>query len=182
MLKTFLIVTAQWVLAIMNTRQPSTPWAYSYGETSTAIAEAANADPLSHDPEGAIRTASILIAMAEHESAFHPNAIGDHGASLGLFQIQPPTARVDGTLLLVPRTAAPVAIDLIRTSFRVCGKRPWEERLAWYAAGGDHCADNHRAVKASRDMLNLAKYIFEHHKQELVAPAEAGQAALATTP
>jgi hypothetical protein len=175
MVKTILMVTAQWVLSIINGPfgAPSAPWAYSYGETSTAIADAANADPLSHDPDGAVKTAAILIALAKHESDFHPNAIGDHGASLGLFQIQPPTAKVDGTLLLVPRTAAPVAIDLIRTSFRVCGKRPWEERLAWYAAGGNRCADNKQALRASRDILNMAKYIFEHHKESLEPLAEA---------
>jgi len=167
MLKTVLVVTAQWVLGIMNAHQPSAPWSYSYGETSTAIAEASNAEPLTKEADGAAKTASILIALAEHESHFHPNAIGDHGDSLGLFQIQPPTARVDGNMLLVPRTAAPIAIELVRTSFRVCHKLPWEDRLAWYAGGGGKCPDHPRALRASREILNLAKSIYAGHKDSL---------------
>jgi len=162
------LVTATWVLGIMYEMEPATPWIFTYGETADAIAEASNSDPLyKNDKEGAIRTASLLIALAWHESRFQPNVVGDHGRSLGLFQIQPPTAHVDGSLLLLPRSAALIAIDLIRSSFKACAKHPVKERMAWYAAGGHTCADDgempRKAVIASKSVVTIAEKLFKNH-------------------
>lgn len=162
------LVTATWVLGIMYEMEPATPWIFTYGETADAIAEASNSDPLyKDDNEGAIRTASLLIALAWHESRFQPNVIGDHGRSLGLFQIQPPTAHVDGSLLLLPRSAALIAIDLIRSSFKTCAKRPVKERMSWYAAGRQTCSDGaeppHKALIASKSIVGIAEKLFKNH-------------------
>jgi hypothetical protein len=164
------LVTTAWVIGIMYELQPSAPWVHSYAETADAIASASNSDPLFKDDDGAVKTASILIALALHESHFQPNAIGDHGKSFGLFQIQPPTAHVDASLLLLPRNAALIAIDLIRTSMqKMCANRPYAERLAWYAAGGPVCSTHHKATEASSTVLHIAKKIVDKHSMLLLA-------------
>lgn len=159
-------VAPNWVLSVMNKLQPSAPWIMSYGETAEAIAQAANADPLFNEADGPKRTAAVLIALAFHESHFQPNVIGDSGHSFGLFQIQPPTARVDASLLLLPRNAAFIAIDLIRQSFKVCERESFEHKLAWYAAGPHGCdpqKDKQRGNHASALRMGLAKQLMKDH-------------------
>lgn len=150
------------VLTMMRFLQPFSLHAPQYPEIATAIATASNHDPLfPHRKDGCERTAAILVAIAWHESRFHPNANGDNGQSLGLFQIQPPTARVDGKLLLLPRTASYIAIDLIRTSFQKCEQRPWGDKLVWYAASGHICIDHPVINKQSRDRMATADRVFK---------------------
>ena len=133
-------VTSGYVQRIMEHLQPSAPWIMTYGETASAIAEAANTDPLwPHHEDGARKTAVLLATIAWYESRYHANAVHtdtDGTSSFGLFQIKPPTANVNASLLQNPRNAAFVAIDLIRTSFEACKHEPLSRRLAWYTAGG----------------------------------------------
>jgi hypothetical protein len=106
-----------------------------YEEISKALADAANADPLYTEREdGAARAVSVLGAIAWYESRLKPSAVGDGGRSFGLFQIMPAVWKVEADTLLSPRTAAPVALALVKRSFRECKKQPWGHRLAWYAA------------------------------------------------
>jgi hypothetical protein len=156
------MVPANWVLAIMMKLVPAAPWMFSFGETSTAISQAANDDPLFAGEDGRHKTAAVLIALAYHESRFQPNVVGDSGHSFGLFQIQPPTAKVDASLLLLPRNAAYIAIDLIRTSFSVCRSQPQQEKLSWFAAGGNGCKIEGR--KASKIRMSLADKIFKENR------------------
>ncbi len=109
--------------------------------------------------DGPMRTAALLLAIAFVESRFNPTAIGDHGASFGLFQIQPPTAHLHANALLLPRDAAPVAIKLVKTSLRVCGEYGWHERLGWYGAGGNGCKEAGR--RATRPHMMLFDQIVE---------------------
>lgn len=159
------LVSAAWIYAQMNRLEPSTPWRFSYGEIASAIADASNAHPIFPGEEGPKKTASILIAIARYESTFNPNALGDidengKAHSFGLFQIQVPTANMSANLLLVPRDAAVVAINLIETSFKVCSAAPWDERLGWYAAGGPRCKESGR--EKSKVRLQLAEQIFQN--------------------
>jgi len=132
-----------------------------HGEISHAIAEASSVDPLFPQREdGAERTASILVSIAFHESRFHPNVIGDQGKSFGLFQIQPGTWKIDAKTLLLPRTAASVAIDLVRKSFAQCRKRPWQERLSWYAASATCETVSPTVLGKSIERMLLADKLF----------------------
>jgi len=158
--------------------EPSTPWQNTYNETANAIAEASNADPLYTDEMGSYRTAALLIAIARHESTFKASAIHPKSGAMGLFQIQPPTARLapgrehfKGNLLLQPRSAAPIAIDLIRTSDRICAKFPVDDRLIWYAQGGPDCEPVRfpESLKFSRHVFWNARQIDKYFR-ELLAP------------
>jgi hypothetical protein len=114
------------VLAMLRTLAPSSMYAHAFPEIAEAIATASNHDPLfPRRKDGCARTASILVAIAWHESRFHPNAV--YNGSFGLYQIRPPSPELSAKILLLPRDASYVAIDLIRTSFT----RPWGERSAW---------------------------------------------------
>lgn len=148
-------VPAHWVLAVMVKMQPyqSPQIRVTYDETAEAIALAANTRPIFEGEDGAVKTAAFLLAIAWKESRFNPTAVGDNGASLGLFQIQAPTAHVTANMLLVPREAAPIAINLVKTSLAVCGHYGWHERLGWYAAGGNGCKESGRKKSVSRVLL-----------------------------
>ena len=60
----------------------------------------------------------LIFAIAERESGFNPNAVGDNGASLGLMQIQPRWSkermkRLGVDDLREPRGCVKVAIDIL---------------------------------------------------------------------
>lgn len=155
------VVSQTAVLAMLRLLAPSSAYGYAFPEVAAAISTAANHDPLfPHRKDGCELTAAILVGLAWHESRFHPNAVGDRGKSFGLYQIQPPTANVDGKLLLIPRNASYVAIDLIRTSFQRCDGRPWDERLTWYAASQRVCIRDERIVSQSRERMQTAMRVF----------------------
>jgi hypothetical protein len=158
------------VMAMLYGLDSHNPHVPKYGEISEAIATAATQDPLfPQRADGSYWTAAILVALAYKESAFHANVIGDHGKSFGLFQIQPPTAQVKAELLLVPRTASFIAIDLIRQSFYHCQKRGWEEKLSWYVASNG-CPTHPIIVKKSMDRMLLATKIMQRHFPEKALP------------
>lgn len=144
------------VLAALNKLEPFSPFVPQYAEVAEAITQAANHDPLfPEDKDGCRKTAAILVALAWHESRFQPNVVGDHGRSFGLYQIQPPTAKVPSNVLTNPRTASYIAVDLIRQSFQACAKRPFEERLSWYVSSSG-CPSKPVIVKKSMDRLLMA--------------------------
>lgn len=158
------------VLAMLNNLEPYGSHVPAYGEISAAMAKASNEDPLFPQHEaGSEVTACILVALAHQESRFHPNVIGDKGKSFGLYQIQPPTAKVDGSLLLIPVNASFVAVDLIRQSFSHCSARPWPERLSWYVASNG-CPSHPVIVKKSMERLILAQELFRKHFPKSVLP------------
>jgi hypothetical protein len=158
------LVSGLWVLRLMNTAEPGQPWSPVYGEISEAIAQASNDDPLFSGEHGAYKTAALLVAIAWYESRFHPNIVhkeADGSTSFGLYQIQAPTAKVPGNLLLLPRTASYVAIDLLRQSFRQCASAPEDERLAWYASSGNGCPRNPLVREQSKRRVGLARRLYE---------------------
>jgi len=158
-------VTPTWVLERMQRLQPEThvAWRHTYQETATAIADAANAEPLwTSRADGAQRTAALLVAIAYHESRFNPTAIGDHGSAFGLYQIHVgaiPEAKTANSFLL-PRDASILAIHIIRESFRVCAPEPPRRRLGNYAYGRGSCGDE-RSKRNSEMKFRLADEILK---------------------
>lgn len=169
-------ILVSWCLAIMAVLVPKAPWTDSYPREAEAFVTAAERDPLFKGPRGVERTIDYELSVASFESVFDPSAKGDRGASLGLFQITPATAkpyqgqahalravwgdtfdpwRPVSEELLEPEGAAPLAIRLMRVSFWICRDRPRDERLGWYAAGGFGC----RGVRESKHRVNRALWI-----------------------
>jgi hypothetical protein len=165
-------VTTAWVLAWMVRLLPPVlahgvceadktvhHWEESYATTAEHITQASNAAPLFVGVDGSRRTAATLLAWAFFESRFDPKAIGDNGSAFGLYQVHlgtPPkgTSRED---LFDPPHAVPIALALFRQSFRICSRSPWEERGAWFAAGGDGCKESGK--RPSRLRMSLAARI-----------------------
>lgn len=154
------LISQTTIMAMLYHLEPMGPYVPHYQEIATAVTKAANEQPLFPQHEsGSQATAAILISLAWYESRFHTNVVGDNGKSFGLFQIQPPTAKVDGKLLLLPMNAAFIATDLVRESFRQCEKRPWTERLSWYVSSNG-CPKHPIIVKKSMERLMLAQQLF----------------------
>jgi len=146
------------VLAMMNRLEPYGTWVPNYAEIAAVIAQAANHDPLLPGrKDGCKLTAALLVALAFVRSGFHPNLTTQKG--FGLFQIRPPSPRIDGNRLLRPRDAAYIAVDLVRQSMLASREEPWEVRLAWLLSetGAPSTAD----VKKSMDIMILAESVFE---------------------
>ncbi len=127
--------------------EPHSPHQSTFYETAVAIVNAADTTEDIAD----------LLAVAWHESRFNAREVGDGGASLGLFQIQPPTARAPAEELFEPKTAAKHAIRLLKMSRKICSGLPRNQRFAWYAAGGPSCST--RGTQASYEMSGIAATI-----------------------
>jgi len=127
-------VVWHWMAALV----PSAPWVDTYPQTARAIVDACDND---------MRCAAVLTAIAYHESRFKADAVGDHGQSLGLFQVSKHWNPGD-----TPEEQARVAAQLVRRSFAVCRGKPLEERLGWYASGGLSCG----RPESSRIRMGLA--------------------------
>jgi hypothetical protein len=149
---------AAWLLFILTRLEPSASWQDTYVETAFSIADAAEERPLFHGPRGAAATALLLASVAKFESDFDPGAVGDHGASLGLFQVN--RVHASERELLTPGSAARVARDLMAVSMRICRARPLVERLGWYAWGRDGCD---HALEKSRHRFELAQRLMRDY-------------------
>jgi Transglycosylase SLT domain len=154
-------VLADWTLSLMLSLEPHAACAADCPRIARAMTAAAVADPLFTDKRGVEETIAQEVALAWHESRFVETAKGDHGASLGLFQISPPTAAAPAADLLAAETAAPIAIRLLRQSFRICKRETPDHALAWYAAGGNGCLA--KGFQASAHRIALAKRIYKKH-------------------
>jgi len=149
------------IMAMLYFLEPSGPHVPKYAEIANSIERASNHDPLFPDHvAGSEATASILTAIAFMESRFHTNAVGDNGRSFGLYQIQPPTAKTDASLLLLPVNASLIATGLIHQSFEQCKHLPWTHRLSWYVASAGCRSPHPVIVKKSMERLLLAQQLF----------------------
>lgn len=134
-----------------------------FGEIASAVANASTQDPIFPEiEEGSEMTAAMLVSLAWHESRFRRSAVGDQGRSFGLFQIQPGVHKVDSKLLTIPRTAAFVAIDLLKKSAKWClsNHRPWRHMMAWYAASSDAGARHPKVVSQSTVRMETAAHVY----------------------
>lgn len=141
-----------WILFLMLMLQPNAPWKDTYENTAKAIAEHSEKNPLFDGEKGKTKTAALLVSLAWFESRFNQKAIGDKGKSFGLYQQQGMGAIADAEV------ATRVAIQQIKTSFRICSNRPIEEKLGWYAAGGPTC---NNGIKESRHRMLKAFWLVE---------------------
>jgi hypothetical protein len=170
-----LLVT--WTLLIMSLAQPVRPsWSDTYERQAEADVTAAERAPLYKGDLAVPKTVALMVSLAWFESSFKPDAKGDHGASWGLFQVAPSTGQVfvaraheraaawgdvlnpwsgaKDELLDVDR-AAFLALEVMRESFIACRRRPADEVLGWYAAGGEGC----RGIKESRARVHKAQWL-----------------------
>jgi hypothetical protein len=156
---------ARWILGLMTLLQPQAPWSDTYPATAAAIERVVvDKAPIFDGADGRAKTAALLVALAWAESSFKPNAVG-HGGVRGLYQIGGHGDLSD------PLKASLVAIELMRESFRLCEKRPTNERLAVYAAGGTSCKDpGDDALKKSRFRVSKGLWLFK----ERPPPDDAG--------
>jgi hypothetical protein len=153
-----------WILTLMIALQPRAPWLDTYEATAKAIASVvAEEAPLFSGTEGREKSAALLVALSWAESRFDPKAVGDQGKSVGLYQIfhtNLPTpegfARKD--ILGNQPNATKVAHRMLKQSMTICGKRPVEERLGWYASGDGACA---KGLSESRFRVGLALKVFK---------------------
>jgi hypothetical protein len=167
-------VTQVTIMAMLYQLESHSPHVPKFGEIARSIEEASNHDPLFPDHvSGSEATAAILVSLAWFETRFHANLIGDNGRSFGLYQIQPPTAKVEAGILLVPATASKVAVDLIRTSFIKCDHLPWPARLSWYIASKGCGSPHPVVVKKSMDRLLMAQSLFRKHYPQSKLPEHA---------
>jgi hypothetical protein len=102
-----------------------------YPLIARGIADAATNDPLfPKELTGAEATAALLIAYAWDASRLLP--YGRSGEHMGLYRIRPPTwPATRGDLLIDPRQASLVAVDLLRQSLERCRAMPIDHRLSW---------------------------------------------------
>jgi Transglycosylase SLT domain len=152
-----------WILSLMLGLQPRAPWLASYEDTAKAIATVVEAEvPLFTGERGREKTAALMVALAWAESRFNPGAVGDHGLSVGLYQMSSanlpsPEGYRRADLLGHPIASSEVALHMLRQSFAVCAARPLNERLAWYASGDSYCQ---RGQSESRYRVGLAMRAF----------------------
>jgi hypothetical protein len=152
-----------WILSLMLGLQPRAPWLATYEDTAKAIAQVVAAEtPLFTGDRGREKTAAVMVALAWAESRFNPVAVGDHGLSVGLFQMSganlpSPEGYRRADILGHPIAASEVALHMLRQSFAICAARPLNERIAWYASGDSYCQ---RGQSESRYRINLGMRAF----------------------
>jgi soluble lytic murein transglycosylase-like protein len=81
---------------------------------------------------------SLLLAVAQQESAFNPNAVSSAGA-LGIMQFEPATAKVYEINPLDPAQAIPAAAHYLKNLYDQFGN--WAEALAAYNWGPTNLAE-----------------------------------------
>lgn len=91
--------------------------------------------------------AALMLTYAWEESAFHVCAVGDHGASLGLFQLQ----RLPKSIACDPRAASKIFLARAHASYNLCTGLPENERLSAFASGNcghGHMLTRHRVLRS----------------------------------
>jgi hypothetical protein len=171
------IVDPAWILTLMVSREPASPYRDTFGATAEAIATTASREPLPGFSEN--ETAALIASVAWFESRFQPNAEGDctdaarrvsvdcrrPGAiprSFCAMQIHETNLAGYGTsraeiLGSIDRCIV-IGLRIMRESFRVCARRARGERLAWYAAGGGECSRKEDAIRKSKHRIALGDY------------------------
>jgi hypothetical protein len=133
------MISSPWVLSLllaMLAKEPGPlPWIDFLPVEAEAIAEEDSARPLPGMTPGL--TAALDVVMAWHESRFRPDTLHDHGTGYGLFGTHEKTLGRQVSLEVAGQVVD--WHELARTSFRICSDHPKEERLGWYAAGGQGC-------------------------------------------
>jgi hypothetical protein len=170
------IVLASYLLSAMTNWVPKSQHAYyekqeitdaRYMDIATAIAEVSldpDQDPLFGGDDGRIKTALVMASVASHESFFNDRVVhclkaGDHGLAWGSWQTHSGKTRTCRDL----KTAATIALGMMRHSIEHCKGRPLADRLSLYTNG--QCI----ASYASQVRMNRAIKWYTAHK---ISPAE----------
>ncbi len=179
-MSTTLVALAALALAMMTSAQPSAPWRDTYPTTAAACATSAHERPLFAGVDGEQKSVALLVSVAWFESTFNPRAEGDgnclvrdaptgrcvkrgpaHSFCLGQIGDSNFAAlNVTREELLDDVNACVGAMNtMLRQSLQICRERPEEDRLGWYAAGGDGCS---RGLIVSGHRVRKAKWLFSN--------------------
>lgn len=151
-----------WIVSLILLLAPATPLDLA-NRVALAIAKVSVEHPLFRGEDAIPRTVTQFVAVAFDESTFRPDAVGDHGQSIGLMQIGVSNLAELGMTredLLDPEKNLLAAARLMRSSHRMCAAKPKEYRLAHYASGGGTC-DVAAGLRASRIRTKLTERLYE---------------------
>ncbi len=159
-------VPVAWVVGLLSTLEPSSPWKDTYEKTAEAIAHASDREPLfAPDDHGAERTATLLVSLAWYESRFNPRATSKNGRWYCLYQIDKGHFAEPEKALSDPELCTRTAMKLLRDSLQRCKARVPDDRLAAYTSG-----DCSRGGPESRYRMFLARKLLKEHPMP-VSPA-----------
>lgn len=118
------------------------------------------------------KEAEILTRIAWYESAFRPDVArcgvtGDHGKSLGIFQIQPQNSYDRRAACGSLYQQAQLALETVRKSAAACPGNAGADELAVYVSGG--CKKGIRQAKTRWAVLGED---IERMKAKLAGPGE----------
>jgi hypothetical protein len=151
-----------WILSLILSLAPNLAPAQA-SRVADAIEKVSTEHPLFKGDDAVPRTVAQFVAVAFDESTFRPDAVGDHGRSIGLMQIGVSNLAELGMTkddLLDPEKNLLAAARLMRASHRTCAARPPEYRLAHYASGGPTC-DVSAGLRASILRTRLSERLYE---------------------
>ena len=96
-----------------------------------AIADAVRDDPQSPLLGSYKNEAQLMLEYAWRESTFRTNAVGDHGSSLGLFQLQ----RLSKEVAFNPKQSAVIWLQRAHDAYEKCSDNDESDRLAALCSG-----------------------------------------------
>jgi hypothetical protein len=163
-----------WILASMLWLVPRAPWISTFEDTARDIEQGAREVPVFDGPLAVERTVALDVAVASFESTFEPTALGDcRKLKKNASDPDPPRSKrteegcrshglyqTDVDLRASALEQTRYANRMLHHSFKVCSKNRFEERLAWYASGGDDGCSSEAGKLASRNRMDLMYRIF----------------------
>lgn len=150
-------VPVTWVVSLMTALEPAAPWKDTYEATASAIAKAAESDPLFGEGSEE-RTATLLVAIAWYESRLKPSAKSADGQFMCLFQVDKRYFEEGETPLTDQTVCTKKAIGIVKKSLAKCASNPQDERLAAFTSG---TCDKGLAASRYRTFLG-GKLLREH--------------------
>jgi len=173
-----------YALSVMIAMHPVSPWQNTYETSAKAISTASIRNPIFGGVDGAAKTVALVIAVADFESGFQPDAGGDCSEttdkgicakgskphSFCMMQINESNFRGYRTtkeeILSNIDVCVSIGISMMKQSFAICRSRPLEERLAWYAGGGNNCPIGLDATRKSNHRIAKAMWLFKTYPLE----------------
>lgn len=148
-----MITVLPFVLAAMAVLVPDR----DHTEIGEAIAFAVDSEPaLFAGDVDRRKTAALVVAISYRESSFNNEAVSRTNDWCHMQINRRPELASDA------EECTRVGLTMLRESFRMCPASP----VAFYAAGPGACT-NARALRISRDRMNLAKWLVARIKVEL---------------
>jgi len=173
-----------YALAVMLAIQPNSPYKESFEKSAKAVSSASIRSPIFAGSDGVAKTVDLVISVANFESGLQPDANGDcdqttdkgicvKGSkphSFCMMQINESNFKGYRTtreeILTNIDICVSIGISMMKQSFRICHDRPLDERLAWYAGGGNGCPTGLDAVRKSKHRIDKAMWLFKTYPVE----------------